>query len=236
MAVLWLALQWEVPYDALTEEDAAAVRAVLDREHLTVDLERTRVKSTLDVYAFCMERLDFTGNLAGVLSDVKYDITCDADLAARGEPVTERMRRTFLVDDGDGMTALMTRVYAADGRWIFVSRGKYDADLLDVKSRAVIIVNAVADGDALDTTARIFMRVDEGAGAIAAGLFEDSVRDVVRDKSTLFIKAARTVTEAAVAEPARVSRLADLAEGVDRDTLAEFRKKCLNRSSGRDTN
>lgn len=236
MPALLLLLQWDVPYDALTEEDAAAVRAVLDREHMTVELDRTRVRSTLDIYAFCMERLDFTGKLAGVLSEATYDITCDADLVRRDEPVTERMRRTFLVDDGAGMLALMTRVHAADGRWIFVSRGKYDADLLDVKSRAVIIVNAVVDGDALDTTGRIFMRVDEGAGAIAAGLFEDSVRDIVRDKSTLFITAARTVTEAALDDPERVSRLAGLAEGVDAGVLADFRKKFLNRSGGRDTN
>ena len=235
MLVLLL-LQWDVPYDALSKEDAAAVRAVLDREHLTVDLDRTRVDSTLDVYTFCMERLDFTGKLAGVLSEATYDITCDADLAPRGETVTERMRRTFLVDDGDGMVALMTRVYAADGRWIFVSRGRYEMDLLTVKSRAVIIVNAVPDEGALDTTARIFMRVDEGVGSIAAGLFEDAVRDAVRDKSTLFIAAARTATEAAQKDPARVSRLAGLADGIDRGVLADFRKKCLNRSDGRDTN
>jgi hypothetical protein len=213
-----------VPLERLAEEDAALARIVLERPTLSVDLGPTEVDSSLEVYEFCMDELPFTGRLAGLLSTARYDISRESQITAE-RPVTERMKRTFLVLDGAGMSVRMTRVFHEGGRWIYYSRGKYDGDLLDVYSRALIVVNAVPEGGKLRTTARITMRVDEGLGAVAADLFGDSVRQVVRDKSALFIEAARTVTEAARRDPARVVRLAALDEAIDRRVLEAFRAK-----------
>jgi hypothetical protein len=219
---------YAIPYEELTEEDAAFVRSVVGQPTLTVDLDAADVDSSLDVYDFCLQELPFTGALAQLLTPVRYDISRESDVT-RERPITERMKRSFLILDGDGMSVKMTRVHYRGGRWIYYSRGRYDAGLLDIYSRAVIVVVAQPVGDKLRTTARVFMRVDEGLGSLAADLFDSTVRQVIREKSTRFIDAARTVTEAARREPGRVLRLAGLDASIDRGVLEQFRKKFLNR-------
>lgn len=229
MLLAWLlAQEFAIPLEKLSEEDAAAVRHVMEKVTLTVDLEPTDVESSLEVYEFCMEQLPFTGQLAGVLTKARYDISRESDVT-KERPVTERMKRTFLVLDGEGMSLKLTRVHHEGGRWVYVSRGRYDADLLEVYSRAVIVVEARQEEGRLRTTARVHMRMDEGLGATLTELFSDSVREAVKKKSGVFIEAAQSVTEAVRKDPARVARLARLAERIDATVLDEFQRKFLKR-------
>lgn len=218
---------YAIPFEKLPKADVKRVRAVMDHTDLTVDLDETEVASSLEVYDFCLAELTFTGQMVRVLGKGEYDIFRESDVT-RKRPLTERMKRSFILDNHKGMTVKIVPVFREEGRWIFYTYGKYDMDLFSVRSRAVIVVTAKEEDGTLTTQARIFMRFDEGLGSIAADLFEGSVRKIIRDESTLFIDAAKTVTEAARREPARLSRLAALDDSVDPEVLKRFMKKFLN--------
>jgi hypothetical protein len=204
---------YAIPYEALSEKQAEPVHKVMDAPSVMVELERTAVKSRPDIYVYLMDELPFTAGVLRELGESKYEISRDA-------------KGGYLFDDKAGLILRAELVFRDDRRWIWSTLGTYSLGIFGTaRGRSVIIVRYENDGGALLTEARVYAKLEDKLLDSAAKALKGAVEKIIRDKSFVFIKAAKLVAEIAARD---ASGLVDTVRGsahVDAAELEEFRRR-----------
>ncbi len=203
---------YAIPYEALSEKQAELVHGVMDQATVMVELERTPVASRPEVYIFLMHELPFTAGVLRELGLSKYRITRDE----AGQ---------YHFDDTVGLTLDADLVREEERRWIWYTRGVYDMGLFSAVGRSVIIVRYAPDGETLLTEARVYAKVDSKFLEGAAKALRGVVEKIIRDKSFVFVTAARSVAEMTARDAEGLYKNLRGSAYVDAATLEEFRRK-----------
>jgi hypothetical protein len=184
----------------------------MDAPTVMVELERTRVLSTHDVYVFLMDELPFTAAVLRELGESTYEI--------------ERRGDVYVLDDRAGLVLEARLIHRDESRWIWTTTGGYSLGLFGTaRGRSVIIVRCALEGGTLDTEARVYAKLENALLDRAAKAMRGAVEGMIRDKSQVFVRSARLVAEITARDAAGLARTVDGAPGVDQAVLAEFRRR-----------
>lgn len=227
MFLALLALQ--IPFEEVDPRYRDRVRQIVTSPELVVPIERTPTRSNAEAYDFLLDELPFTASVVRAMGAGRYEIWTEESVAteaAATEEEADLRRRTFYMDDREGLMIRAVRVLKAEQLWVYYTYGVYDLGLVRVRGWSVIVVTYVPREDVLDTEATVYVHVT-GFAARGAQSRPELVTRIVSDKSTIFIRAARTVAEAARADPEGLYRAARRARDVDRETLENFRRRFL---------
>ncbi len=218
---------YEIPYDRVAERHRRKVRKVMDDVTVEVPLERVAVATRPEVYEFLLEELPFTADVCRQLGRTKYEVFRDPRKPEKDEE-KEAWRHTYYMNDKEGLSVKVQLVLAEARRRIFYTWGSYDlSPLPSLWGRSVIVVLWGEKDGRLVTEAKVFAQIDSSFYKAISEVLKGTVRSVVKDKSTVFIRAARWVSEAAAENPRKLHEQLDGARDVDQVTLEEFRKKFL---------
>ena len=206
-----------VPLDELSESQKKKVEHVLADVAAVVPLEPAEVKSRVDLYHFLLDEMPFTGGIVRELGRGKWQITRDAK-----EPTA------FLVVDPEGYRLRFELIRKEEHRRIYVTRGVFNMGILPaLEGSTLIIMRMMPDGGVVKTDAVVYVRVETPFYAQLAKGARSLLEDRVRERSGVFIKAARWVSEEAVARPDWLVMQVDGSLEVDQAVLQEFRKRFL---------
>ena len=206
-----------VPLDELSETQKKKVEHVLADVAAVVPLEPADVKSRVDIYHFLLDEMPFTGGIVRELGRGKWQITRDAK-----DP------SAFLVVDPEGYRLRFELIRKEEHRRIYVTKGVFQMGLLPaLEGSTVIIMRMIPDGGVVKTDAVVYVRVETPFYAQLAKGARSMLEDRVRERSGVFIKAARWVAEEAVARPDWLVMQVDGSLEVDQAVLQEFRKRFL---------
>jgi len=206
-----------VPLDELSESQKKKVEHVLADVAAVVPLEPADVKSRVEIYHFLLDEMPFTGGIVRELGRGKWQITRDAK-----DP------SAFLVVDPEGYRLRFELIRKEEHRRIYVTRGVFQMGLLPaLEGSTVILMRMVPDGGVVKTDAVVYVRVETPFYAQLAKGVRGLLEDRVRERSGVFIKAARWVAEEAVARPDWLVMQVDGSHEVDQAVLQEFRKRFL---------
>ena len=206
-----------VPLDELSESQKEKVLHVLADVAAVVPLEPADVKSRVEIYHFLLDEMPFTGGIVRELGRGKWQITRDA-----------RDPAAFLVVDPEGYRLRFELIRKEEHRRIYVTRGVFQMGLLPpLEGSTVIIMRMAPAGGVVKTDAVVYVRVETPFYAQLAKGVRGLLEDRVRERSGVFIKAARWVAEEAVARPDWLVMQVDGSHEVDQAVLQEFRKRFL---------
>ncbi len=207
---------WAVPYALLSENQQERARKVMDAPTCMVELERTPVRSRPEVYVFLMDELPFTAGVLRELGESKYEISRDG-------------KGGYLFNDHAGLTLRAELLRRDEGRWVWYTHGAYSLGILgSAVGRSVIVVRTAEVEGVLQTEARVYAKVESKLLESAAKAMRGLVEGVIRDKSFVFIKAARTVAELTARDAGRLYTTVRGSPHVDADVLEEFRKRFVH--------
>lgn len=212
-----------VPLDRLPPRVREKVREIVDAEPLEILFERTHVRSRPEVYEYLLDELPFAAGMLRALGKAKYRVFRDTVPPDAGEEERERIRHTYYLDDREGMELAAELVYRDGRKWVFYLWGKYSF-LFEIQGRSVVVVTAEPEGEGLATQARVFVE----SGPIVS-LVPGLVEGVVREKSKVFVEAARRVAEAAAEDPDGLMRNVRGSSEVDEQILQQFEERFLKR-------
>jgi hypothetical protein len=216
---------YEIPWGMLSTKQAEKVHKVLDEPTAIVNLERTEVRSRLDVYEFLLDELPFTAGVLRELKESKYLISRPVIDAQATDEERKAWRRTYLFDDQDGLRLQAEMVFRDARRSIYYTYGRYDLGLVQVWGRSVIVVVYQDESGALMTEARVYTQVEGKSVAAAARILAGALENAVKRKGFAFIKVAQKVAEL-TASNARV--LYDQVKGsteLDAAVTEEYRRR-----------
>lgn len=216
---------YEIPWGTLSTKQAEKVRKVLGEPTAIVNLERTEVRSRLDVYEFLLDELPFTAGVLRELRESKYLISRPVIDAQATDEQRKTWRRTYLFDDQDGLRLQAEMVFRDARRSIYYTYGRYDLGLVQVWGRSVIVVVYQNEAGALMTEARVYTQVEGKSVAAAARILVGALENAVKRKGFAFIKVAQKVAEL-TASDARV--LYDQVKGsaeIDAEVAEEYRRR-----------
>lgn len=206
-----------VPLDTLSEKQRKMVEHVLEDVAVAVPLEAEEVKSRLEIYHFLLDEMPFTGGVVRELGRGKWQIKRDPEDAA-----------AFTVSDPGGYRLRFELVRKDAERRFYVTKGVFHMGMLPpLEGSTVIAVRMRPDGAVIRTDAMVYVRVETPFYAQLAKGLKGVVEDKVRDRSSVFIRAARWVAEEAASRPAWLVEQVDGSHEVDQEVLAEFRKRFL---------
>jgi len=190
-----------------------------------VTLDRAEVRSRSEVYDFLLEELPFTSGACRELGRAKYEVFRDPE-DPETEEEREAWRRTYYLNDHEGLRVKVELVLAEPNRRVFYTWGSYDLAVLPrIWGRSVIVVVWEEKEDALVTEARIFAQVHSTGYRAISGLMKGVVADTVRDKSAVFIRAARWVAEEVAKDPEKLYTEVNGSRHLDKVDLERFRKR-----------
>lgn len=206
-----------VPIDELSESQRKKVDHVLADVAAVVPLEPADVKSRVEIYHFLLDEMPFTGGVVRELGRGKWQITRDAK-----DP------SAFLVVDPEGYRLRFELLRKEKHRRFYVTKGVFQMGILPaLEGSTLIVMRMVPDGGVVKTDAVVYVRVETPFYAQLAKGVRSLLEDRVRERSGVFIKAARWVAEEAVARPDWLVMQVDGSHEVDQAVLQEFRKRFL---------
>ena len=144
--------------------DLARIEKVLARATVSTRVEIEPYPLRLDVFDYLLDHPEFATQVTGALKLARYRIWRTAD--------------GLNLDDGWGVTGLITPLYGAGGLRVVYARGRFEQGVLpDIQGQAVILLR-YADGPgptgrpALATSMEVFAQLDSAmlrnfAGSIA---------------------------------------------------------------------
>lgn len=219
--------RFEIPWDKLSEKQQKKVKKVMDDVTVQVPVERTAVSSRAEVYDFLLEELPFTSDVVREMGKGKYEIFRDVKKPEKKAEL-DAWRHTYYLDDKDGLKLRAELVFTEENRRIFYTWGSYDLDPLPpVWGRSVILVTWAEKDGKLVTDGRVYAQVDSGFYKALSGVFKDTIEGVVKDKSLLFIQAARYVSELLAQDAKKLYTQVKDAKQVDQEVLEELRKRFI---------
>ncbi|MBI2900560.1 MAG: hypothetical protein HYY17_10265 [Planctomycetes bacterium] len=221
--------RYEIPYDKLSEKHRKKVRRVMEDVTVAVPLDSPSVASRREFYDFLLEELPFTAEVCREMGRSKYEVYRDPRVPL-GEKERAAWRHTCYMEDKDGLSIKVELVLAEPNRRIFYTWGSYDLSPLPAVWGRSVIVTAWEEKDGkLLTGAKVFAQVDSAVYRALSDVFQGWVRDAVKEKSALFVRAARWVAEAAAEDPKRLYEQVKGAKGVDEEALEEFRRRFVGK-------
>jgi hypothetical protein len=201
---------YDIPWGELSSHWQQKLAEVLERVHLRAELKKPRVKSTVSVYDFLLDRLPLTAALVRELNLASYLIT-------------QKAPGVFMVDDQAGIKVIVHQVWKGHGKRIYYTTGKYVAPIIPtVRGRGVIIQLYRQRDGYMDNRALLFFSIDSKFYQALTALFKPIVRSVMLEKSTLFIIAATEIAERICRNPERVYRLLKKIKGVTGQDVRDF--------------
>lgn len=219
--------RFQIPWDQLSEKQKKKIRKVMDDVTVEVPVERTAVSSKMDVYDFLLEELPFTSDVVREMGKGKYEIFRDLKKPEK-ESELDAWRHTYYLDDKDGLKLRAELIRKEEKRRIYYTYGSYDLDPLPpVWGRSVIIVTWEEKDGKLVTDGRVYAQIDSSFYKALSGMFKDTIEGVVKDKSLLFIVAARYVSELLAEDPKKLYNQVKDAKQVDQEVLEELRKRFM---------
>jgi hypothetical protein len=206
-----------VPLDELSESQKKKVDHILADVAAVVALEPAEVKSRVDLYHFLLDEMPFTGGIVRELGRGKWQITRDSK-----DPTA------FLVVDPEGYRLRFELVRKEEHRRFYVTKGVFQMGLLPaLEGSTLIVMRMIPDGGVVKTDAVVYVRVETPFYAQLAKGARSMLEDRVRERTGVFIKAARWVAEEAMARPDWLVMQVDGSLEVDQAVLQEFRKRFL---------
>jgi hypothetical protein len=206
-----------VPRDELSENQRKKVDHVFEDVAAVVPLEAAQVKSRLEIYHFLLDEMPFTGGVVRELGRGKWEISRDPkDPAA------------FFVVDPEGFRMRFELIRKEERRRFYVTKGVFQMGVLPVlEGSTLIVMTMVPEGDAIQTGAVVYVRVETPFYAQLAKGVRSMLEDKVRERAGFFIKAARWVAEEAARRPGWLVMQVDGSLEVDQAVLKEFRRRFL---------
>ena len=205
------------PIDELPEQQRRKVEHVLEDVAAAVPLEAEEVHSSLEIYDFLLDEMPFTGGVVRELGRGKWFISRDAGDAG-----------SFTVADPSGYRLRFELVRKEPTRRVYVTTGVFHMGILPpLEGSTVIVMRMVPAGPLVRTDAMVYVRVETPFYAGLAKGLRGVVEDKVRERSGVFIRAARWVAEEAAQRPEWLVMQVDGSDKVDQAVLAEFRKRFL---------
>jgi hypothetical protein len=206
-----------VPVGELSENQRKKVEHVLEDVAAAVPLEAEEVRSRPEIYEFLLDEMPFTGGVVRELGRGKWLIAKDA-----ADPAA------FTVADPSGYRLRFELVRKDPTRRIYVTAGIFHMGILPpLEGSTVIVMRMEPAGPVIRTDAMVYVRVETPFYAGLAKGLRGVVEDKVRERSAVFIRAARWVAEEAAQRPDWLVMQVDGSEKVDQAVLAEFRKRFL---------
>ncbi len=181
---------YAIPYDSLTEAQAALVHDVADRASLSTEFAREEVASSVTTYDYLLDRLPLTARIVRALDLGKYVI----------KPIEEE--ECVVLDDREGVKVSLYEVYRGAEKRVYYTKGYYQGPLLPrIHGRGVIVLCYRQEGKAIATSAKLYFRLDSGVARAMTKILYPMVLDVAKDKSAVFIVAAKDVSERVSRDP-----------------------------------
>lgn len=197
----------------------------MDDVTVAVPLETVAVATRPELYDFLLEELPFTADVCRELGRSKYEVFRDPRKPEKEEE-REAWRRTYYMDDKDGLKVKVELVLAERCRRIYYTYGSYDLGILPaIWGRSVIFVLWEEKDGRLVTESKVFAQVDGSFYKAVSEVLKGTVREVLKEKSAVFVKSARWVSEAAAENPRKLHEQVFGAKGVDQNALEEFRRR-----------
>ncbi len=208
------------PFAKLDKKTRAKMQAVLDRPTVVVPCGERTIKTTEAVYDFLIQHLDLTGRLVTALGVGKYVIT-------------RKDKQQFLVDDKAGAIATIRPLtsFPKSGQLyrLFLAEGHFKLPLgQKVHGSAMIILSYKTTEKGVYTNADIYFRAKAGTLHLLGKQLRPLLRQVLKKKAVLFIKAAREVSQATTADPQKIHRLIQQDKQMPPKLSAEFSKRFLS--------
>lgn len=205
------------PIDDLPEAQRRKVEHVLEDVAAAVPLDAQEVQSSLEIYDFLLDEMPFTGGVVRELGRGKWLITREAGAAG-----------SFTVSDPTGYRLRFELVRKEPTRRVYVTAGIFHMGILPpLEGSTVIVMRMLPEGPLVRTDAMVYVRVETPFYVGLAKGLRGVVEDKVRERSGVFIQAARWVAEEAAKRPEWLVMQVDGSDKVDQAVLAEFRKRFL---------
>ena len=206
-----------VPVAELSDNQRRKVDHVLEDVAAVVPLETEEVRSRLEIYDFLLDEMAFTGGVVRELGRGKWEIAKDAEDPA-----------AFTVADPKGYRLRFELLRKEPTRRFYVTKGIFHMGILPpLEGSTLIVMRMIPEGPVVRTDAMVYVRVDTPFYAGLAKGLRGAVEDKVRERSGVFIEAARWVAEEAARRPDWLVMQVDGSDKVDQAVLAEFRKRFL---------
>jgi hypothetical protein len=210
---------YEVPVARLSGKPRDEVEAILADVAAKVELEAEDVRSRPEIYDFLLSEMPFTAGVLRELNRGKWDIHRDPEMPDRD---------VFMVVEPGSMRLRFQLVLQEETRRFYVCTGRYSMGLFpDLEGRSLVVLRAVPAGEAVRTDARVYVRIDTPFYATMAKGMRSLVENVVRDKSAIFIRAARWVAEEAARRPEWLYTQVKESSQVDQAILEDFHRRIL---------
>jgi hypothetical protein len=219
--------RFEIPYEKLSEKHQKKVRRVMDDVTVVVPLDAAEVESRSELYDFLLEELPFTSEVCRELGRAKYEVFRDLKVPEKEEAKSSWFH-TYYLNDKEGLSVKVELVLAEERRRIFYTWGSYDlSPLPSVWGRSVIFVLWEEKEGKLLTDAKVFAQVDSDVYKALSDLVQGMIRGIIKEKSTVFVKAARWVSESMAEDPKKLYTQLLGAKEVDQETLERFRARFI---------
>ncbi|MGC4002422.1 MAG: hypothetical protein QM811_04475 [Pirellulales bacterium] len=158
-----------VPFDKMSRESGAAVKAVLDNASLYRRMPRESIDCEPDLYLQCMRNPELIVNMWTSMSITKMTM----DKIAPGQ---------YRMADGDGTKGLVQLLYASENTHIVLSEGTYTGPMIarTVRGRCVLIVRSNYGLDnrgrmQITSTLDMFLAIDNLGVELLAKTFSGTV-------------------------------------------------------------
>jgi hypothetical protein len=162
--------------------DRARIETVLAKATVSTRVEIDPYTLRLDVVDYLLDHPDFATQVTRALKLARYRIWRTAD--------------GLNLDDGWGVTGIMTPIYGGDGLRVIYARGRYEQSVLpDINGQAVIMLRYAGGPGSngrpmLTTSMEVFAQLDSAvlaslAGSIAKSKATSEARHVLRVFSRL---------------------------------------------------
>jgi len=212
---------YEIPVVRLSGKSRDDVEAILADVAAKVELETDDVRSRPDIYDFLLTEMPFTAGILRELNRGKWDIRRDPE---KPDP------NVFTVIEPGSMRLRFELVLKDETRRFYVCHGRYAMGLFpDLEGRTLVVVRAVPAEGVVRTNAMVYVRIDTPFYATMAKGMRSLVENVVRDKSAIFIRAARWVAEEAARRPEWLYTQVKESAQVDQAILEDFHRRFLIR-------
>jgi hypothetical protein len=211
---------FEIPFDKVAKSHLKRVKLIVNNHTFVVMLDDVRVRGTSKIYNFLLRELPFTASVVRVLGKGSYDVFKD--------------KGVYYIDDGKGLCFKAVPVYHTQDCWIYYTYGYCKRPLLPrVWCRGVVIIRTWEDKNScLLIRGKVFARVEGVIEEALAKLMHQRARLSIKARSSLFIQAAKIVSEAIANNPKKFyNKMKDL-DKIDKDGLELLKKEFLNQAKG----
>lgn len=209
-----------IPFQAINGTNLTLVRGVTDHYTLRQVYPPEEFAASVTVFEYLFDHMDACSVLAQMAGLTQYTATLDAD-------------GRLLADDHEGAAGYIRKVYAAAGKRVLYVEGTEHGGF-DVRGRGVAVVDYhVKDGDRIEYTRAVFVKVDNVVLAALAQLFSIFLRGTVDSHFSHVIRNPVVLSQQARTDPQKLLAEIDRLPAADRRLVAPFADLVCSNASAR---